>query len=205
MQGSLTIHEMCEWLQVSRLSFYRFWQENAPQEEETALRDHLQSLFLEHPRCGSRTLTQWLRRSGETVNRKRVQRLMREDNLLCLRSKKFVVTTDSKHAWSFYPNMARDLILTKLNQLWVADITYIRLREEFAYLAVVLDAYSRRIIGWALEPHMRGELVIAALTRALGDRPVRLACSPLGSRRAILLRRLYRLAPTIWHPPQHEP
>ena len=171
MQGSLTISEMCEWLAVSRLSFYRYWQKSAPKEEETAFRDHLQSLALKHPRCGSRLLTQWLKREGEHVNRKRVQRIMREDNLLCLRSKKFVITTDSKHAWSFYPNMARDLNLTKVNQLWVADITYIRLREEFAYLAVVLDAYSRRIIGWALEPHMRSELVITPLTRALRDRP----------------------------------
>ena len=172
MQGSLTISEMCDGLRVSRLSFYRYWQEKAPEEEETALRDKLQVLCLENPRYGSRRLTQLLKRAGEHVNRKRVQRIMQQDNLLCLRRKKFVVTTDSNHAWGFYPNLARDLTLTNVNQLWVADITYIRLREEFAYLAVVLDAYSRRIIGWALEPHIRSELALTALTHALRDRPV---------------------------------
>jgi putative transposase len=172
VQGSLTISQMCDWLRVSRLSFYRYWQGKAPEEEETALRDQLQVLCLEKPRYGSRRLTQLLKRAGEHVNRKRVQRIMREDNLLCLRGKKFVVTTESNHAWGFYPNLARDLRLTDVNQLWVADITYIRLREEFAYLAVVLDAYSRRIIGWALESHIRSELALTALTQALRDRPV---------------------------------
>jgi len=132
----------------------------------------VQVLCLENPRYGSRRLAHLLKRAGEHVNRKRVQRIMREDNLLCLRAKKFVVTTDSNHAWEFYPNLARDLTLTNVNQLWVADITYIRLREEFAYLAVVLDAYSRRIIGWALESHIRSELVLTAMTYALRDRPV---------------------------------
>lgn len=172
VQGSLTISEICEWLRVSRLSFYRYWQAKAPEEEETTLRDQLQSLCLNYPSYGSRRLTQLLKRAGENVNRKRVQRMMREDNLLCLRGKKFVVTTDSNHAWGFYPNLARDLTLSNVNQLWVADITYIRLRQEFAYLAVVLDAYSRRIVGWALESHIRGELAVAALAHALRDRPV---------------------------------
>jgi transposase InsO family protein len=163
---------MCQWLQVSRLSFYRYWAEKAPAEEESALRDQLQSLSLQHPRYGSRRLAQLLKRAGENVNRKRVQRIMREDNLLGLRRQKFVVTTDSNHVWGYYPNLARDLTLTKVNQLWVADITYIRLREEFAYLAVVLDAYSRRVIGWALEQHIRSDLAMAALAHALRDRPV---------------------------------
>jgi transposase InsO family protein len=163
---------MCDWLRVSRLSFYRYWQEKAPAEEETALRDQLQLLCVANPSYGSRRLAQLLKRAGENVNRKRVQRMMHEDNLLCLRGKKFVVTTDSKHAWGFYPNRARDMTLTNVNQLWVADITYIRLREEFAYLAVVLDAFSRRIIGWALEPHIRSELAMAALIHALRDRIV---------------------------------
>ena len=168
----LSISEMCHWLDVSRLSYYRYWQQHAPKEEETALRDRLQALALDQPRYGSRRLCALLRREGAAVNRKRVQRIMREDNLLRLRQKKFVVTTDSDHDWGFYPNLARDLTLTRTNQLWVADITYIRLREEFAYLAVVLDAYSRRILGWALDEHMRGELTVAALRRALHDRPV---------------------------------
>lgn len=172
VQGILSISELCKWLDVGRLTYYRYWRRHAPAEEETALRDHLQRLALANPYYGSRRLSALLRREGTDANRKRVQRIMRQDNLLCLRQKKFVVTTDSEHAWGFYPNLARDLALTRLNQLWVADITYIRLREEFAYLAVVLDAYSRRIIGWALDQHMRSDLTLAALRRALHDRPL---------------------------------
>jgi putative transposase len=86
-----------------------------------------------------------------TVNPKRVYRLLREDNLLCIRKRKFVVTTDSHHDRKVYPNRACTIVLTCMDQLWVADITYIRLREEFVFLAVILDAFSRRVIGWALD------------------------------------------------------
>jgi hypothetical protein len=93
-----------------------------------------------------------LKHRGWHVNHKRVKRIMREDNLLCIRKRKFVVaTTDSNHARRVYPNIAADLLLTGVNQLWVSDITYIRLENEFVYLAVILDAYSRRVIGWSLE------------------------------------------------------
>jgi transposase InsO family protein len=96
---------------------------------------------------------------------------MREDNLLCLRKATFApATTDSKHGWRVVPNLARGMELTGLDQLWVADITYVHLAEEFAYLAIVLDAYSRRVVGWALETHLRAELAIAALAMALGAR-----------------------------------
>lgn len=115
------------------------------------LRDAIQRIALEWPSYGRRRITQDLRRCGWTVNPKRVQRLMREDNLLCVRKRKFVVTTDSNHGKKVYPNLARHMILTNVDQLWVADITYIRLREEFVFLAVILDAYSRRVIGWALD------------------------------------------------------
>jgi putative transposase len=102
------------------------------------------------------------------VNHKRVLRLMREDNLLCLRKRAFVpVTTHSRHGWRVVPNLARGMVATGLDQLWVADITYIRLQEEFAFLAIVLDAFSRRVIGWALETHLQASLAIAALTMAL--------------------------------------
>src|SRR6516225_2571974 len=85
------------------------------------------------------------------LNRKKVQRLMRKDNLLCLRKRRFVVTTDSNHPLPVYPNLARDMVLTGINQLWRADITYVRLETEFVYLAVVLDAFSRKVVGWALD------------------------------------------------------
>jgi transposase InsO family protein len=113
-----------------------------------------------------------LRRRGWKVNPKRVYRWMREDNLLCLRKRKFVVTTDSNHTRKVYPNLARDMILTATDQLWRADITYIRLRDEFVFLAVILDAYSRRVIGWALDRTMQDELTLTALRMALSRRVV---------------------------------
>ena len=106
------------------------------------------------------------------VNRKRVQRLMRADNLLVLRKRRYVVTTDSRHTYAVYPNLARDLTPEAPNQLWVADITYIRLREQFVYLSVILDAYSRRVVGWELSETLQATLTAAALERALADRSV---------------------------------
>lgn len=135
-----------------------------------ALRDQVQCIALEWPSYGSRRISKELGRSGWRVNRKRVQRLMREDNLLCLRRKKFIVTTDSAHAWRVYPNLAAALVLSGINQLWLADITYIRLEEEFVYLAVILDAYSRRAIGWAVDETLESRLTQAALTMALEQR-----------------------------------
>ena len=123
-----------------------------------ALRDAIQRLALANRHYGYRRIAAQLRREGFVVNHKRVLRLMRQDNLLCLRKQPFVpVTTDSRHGWRVVPNLARGLVPTGLDQLWVADITYVRLLEEFAYLAVVLDAFSRRVIGWALDTHLRGE------------------------------------------------
>jgi putative transposase len=135
------------------------------------LRARLQELAVEHRRLrGYRLLTKTLQREGHLVNHKRVLRLMREDNLLCLRRTKYVFTTDCRHDLPIYPNLARRVALTALNQLWVADITYIRLRNEFVYLAVVLDAYSRRVIGWELGRSLQVELSIGALQMALKGR-----------------------------------
>jgi hypothetical protein len=111
-----------------------------------------------------------LHRRGWAVNWKRVYRLMGEDNLLCVRKRKFVVTTDSNHGRKVYPNLARQMVLTDVDQLWRADITYIRLREEFVFLAVVLDAYSRRVIGWALDRTLEDELTLSALRMPLSQR-----------------------------------
>lgn len=148
---------MCHLAEVSRAGFYRHRLPAAVPREELALRDQVQRIALEWPCYGSRRITRELRHRGWTVNRKRVQRIMREDNLLCLRHRKFVVTTDSKHDLPVYPNLAKAMVLTSINQLWRADITYIRLAEEFVYLAVMLDAYSRRVIGWALDRHAAGQ------------------------------------------------
>jgi transposase InsO family protein len=133
-------------------------------------RVHIHSIALEMRSYGYRPITKELRRRGVIINSKVVLRLLREDNLLCLRRHAFVATTDSKHKLTVYPNLARDLVLTDINQLWVADITYIRLRREFIYLAAILDAYSRRCIGWALAPYIDARLPLAALKMALQTR-----------------------------------
>src|SRR5262249_40879326 len=148
-----------------------------------------------------------LRREGFVVNHKRVLRLMRQDNLLVLRRRPFVpMTTDSRHAWCVVPNLARGLTLTQVDQLWLADITYVRLLEEFAFLAIVLDAFSRRVIGWALDQHLRASLAVAALTMAIKARdPARGQCHPsFRSRRAVRLSGIYRSACGARHSAEYE-
>jgi transposase InsO family protein len=170
-QGESTIARMCALAGVSRAGYYRHWGASAPRQEETGVRDAIQRLALADRHCGYRRIAAQLRREGFAVNHKRVLRLMREDNLLCLRKRAFVpVTTCSRHGWRVVANLARGMVPTDLDQLWVADITYIRLQEEFAFLAIVLDAFSRRVIGWALETHLQASLAIAALTTALACR-----------------------------------
>jgi putative transposase len=170
-QGELTVERMCVLAQVSRAGYYRHWAASAPREEETAVRDAIQRVALENRHYGYRRITKELHDAGLVVNHKRVLRLMRRDNLLCLRERPFVpVTTDSRHEWRVVANLARGLVLTGLDQLWVADITYIRMLEEFAFLAVVLDAFSRRVIGWAMETHLRASLATSALQMAIAAR-----------------------------------
>ena len=171
LQGEIGIERMCWLAGVSRAGYYRHWRASAPRQEEMGLRDKLQHLSLTHRCPGYRPLTAHLRRAGWCVNHKRVLRLMREDNLLCQRKRPFVPqTTDSNHGWRVVPNLARGMELTGLDQLWVADITYVRLAEEFAYLAVLLDAFSRKVIAWALELHLQASLAITALEKALVSR-----------------------------------
>lgn len=167
----LSVERMTELARISRASFYRF-EENAGSgsDADMDLRDAIQRIALEWPSYGRRRVTQELHRRGWTVNWKRVYRLMREDNLLCVRKRKFTVTTDSNHGRRIWPNLAGGMVLTDVDQLWRADITYIRLREEFVFLAVVLDAYSRRIIGWELDRTLEDELTLSALRMALSRR-----------------------------------
>jgi putative transposase len=170
-QGDLTVERLCVLAGVSRAGYYRQWAQSVPRQEETAVRDLVQRAALANRRYGYRRIAAQLRREGFVVNHKRVLRLMRQDNLLVLRRRPFVpVTTDSRHEWCIVPNLARGLVPTGLDQLWVADITYVRLLEEFAFLAVLLDAFSRRVIGWALEKHLRGTLAITALEMAIKAR-----------------------------------
>ena len=155
---------------VSRASYYQFDPEAVPAVGDVELRDRIQRIALQFPAYGRPRITAELKRRGWQVNHKRVGRIMREDNLLCLRKRKFHVTTDSRHSFRIYPNLTRNFVPMAPNQLWVADITYIRLLKEFVYLAVVLDAYSRLVIGWALERTLEAKLALGAIRMALERR-----------------------------------
>ena len=169
----LTNERMAELGQLSRSGYYRFDRDAKPgPDADIELRDAIQRIALEWPSYGRPRITAELRRRGWTVNPKRVYRILREDNLLCVRKRKFIVTTDSSHDRKVYPNLARQMMLTGVDQLWRADITYIRLREEFVFLAVILDAYSRRVIGWALDRTLEDELTLTALRMAMAHRVV---------------------------------
>jgi putative transposase len=161
---------MCDLGHVSRAGLYRFDPKAGTPDDDLDLRDEIQRIALDFPCYGRPRMTAELRRRGWEVNHKRVGRIMREDNLLCLRRRKFVATTDSNHNLRIYPNLAKDMELTGIDQLWRADITYIRLEREFVYLAVVLDAFSRRVIGWSLDRNLEDDLAIAALQMALKRR-----------------------------------
>lgn len=171
-QGRPTLAQMCRWAGVGRAAYHRFWEDHAPREQDTELRAAIQEIALFDRHYGYRRIHAALQREGWEVNHKRVLRLMREDNLLSLRHKPFVLTTNSAHGQGIYPNLASGLVLTGVNQLWVADITYVRLREEFIYVAIILDAFSRRAIGWAIEKNLQASLAVHALEHALRNRPV---------------------------------
>jgi putative transposase len=172
LQGELSVERMCVLAGVSRASYYRRFAQAAPEEEETQLRDAIQQIVIEHRRFyGYRRVTRELRNRGYVVNHKRVARLMREDNLLAIGKRRFVpTTTDSEHRLQVSLNLAPYLELTGLNQLWVADLTYIRLRCGFVFLAVILDAFSRKVVGWHLGRSLQGELPLQALRQALEER-----------------------------------
>lgn len=170
----MSIVQMCAAAGTSRAGYYRFLDPVKLLPSDMDLRDEMQKVALKWPCYGSRRITEELKARGWEVNRKRIQRLMREDNLLCVIKRKFLVaTTDSRHGLRVYPNRAAEMILIGVDQLWIADITYIRLEEEFVYLAVILDAYSRRVIGWHLAAEMDVSLTLNALRMALQHRKVR--------------------------------
>jgi len=190
LQGSLSIERMCQLAQVSRAGYYRFLQGRAPVEEDMILRSAIQQIVLENRGLyGYRRVTVKLRRQGMIANHKRVIRLMREDNLLAIRHRDLSLLTEWKDETEIYLNLPRRLRLTGPNQLWIADITYVRLRTEFVYLAVILDAYSRRVVGWSLDRTLRARLPLHALEQAIlsrqpppglvhhSDRGVQYACA----------------------------
>ena len=171
MQGKQSVERMCQLACVSRAGFYRSLEQRNPVEEDMAVRTAIQEIFAEHKRrYGYRRVSKELRRRGMLVNHKRVARLMRQDNLLAVQPKAFLVTTDSDHDFEVYLNLASRMTLTGVNQLWVADITYVRLHREWVFLAVILDAFSRKVLGWELDRTLAARLPIAALEKAVVDR-----------------------------------
>jgi len=162
---------MCHLAGVSRASYYRHWEEAAPGEAEMAVRAAIQEVVFAHRRrYGYRRVSVDLRRRGMTVNHKRVLRIMREDSLLAIRYRKYILTTNSQHDCPVYVNLAARMSVTGINQLWVADITYIRLRSEFVFLAVVIDRYSRKAVGWALDRSLSAQVAVRALQQAVERR-----------------------------------
>lgn len=170
-EGSLGVEPMCRLAGVSRAGFYRYLVERRPGEEEMEVRGLVQQIALEHRRrYGYRRVTAELHRRGLAVNHKRVARLMRADHLLAVEPRVFISTTDSDHDRAVYLNLAKRMHLSGINQLWVADMTYIRLRGDFVFLALVLDAFSRKVVGWALERTLTTRLPLLALNHAIQQR-----------------------------------
>jgi len=162
---------MCQLVTVSRASYYRHLEVVLPDEAEMTARAAIQEVVLaHHRRYGYRRVSVDLRRRGIMINHKRVLRIMREDNLLAIRYRKYILTTDSRHDHQVYVNLAVRMTVTGINQLWIGDITYIRLRTEFVYLAVVIDRFSRRVIGWSLDRTLAARIVVTALQRAIEQR-----------------------------------
>lgn len=174
-RGARAMQRLSAALGVSRATYYRRRKRNPVRRRagEPEARQAINQIALEMPSYGHRPMTAALERRGLLVGRDRVLRYMREDHLLCRPRRAFVATTDSRHEQKVFPNLARDLKLTQPDQLWVADITYIRLLREYVYLAILLDAFSRRVIGWALERHLMTELALSALQMALNTRPLK--------------------------------
>ena len=174
----LSRERACELLCLSRSRYYELLRPTTPSSERAAavrLRDRIEEICLEFPRYGYRRVTAQLRREDFLVNHKRVQRIMQEENLRCVIKRRFIRTTDSNHGYRRFPNLVLALQVNGPNQLWLADFTYIRLREQFIYLAVILDSYSRRVIGWDLSSQPRTAMCLRALRQALAER-----CPPAG-------------------------
>jgi transposase InsO family protein len=168
---AVDVQHLCKLAGLSRASYYRRFEARAPREADVELTDHIELLSLRYRFYGYRRITAQLRRSGIIVNAKRVQRLMREDNLIAMRRKPFAPpTSDSRHGFLIVPNLLRGLVPSGPDQVWVADITYVRLREAFAYLAIILDGFSRKVVGWAIASYLDASLAVEALDHALADR-----------------------------------
>ena len=171
---ALPVRALCEITEVSRSGFYRFLSSVKEKADsiEANLIEHIEHICVDMPGYGYRRVTKALQRMGYRINHKRVLKLMRSNDLLCKRKRHSVRTTDSRHTLGIYPNLAKDVQPTAPDQLWVADITYIRLPKEFVYLAVIMDVFARRIVGWSLGRDIDTRLSISALKMALRGRSI---------------------------------
>lgn len=171
MKGQASVRQICAILEISRSWYYAA---DAPTSSEidTLLRARIEEIVLEFPGYGYRRVTKTLQRAGQEVNHKRVLRIMREESLLCQLKRRFVATTDSRHEFGSYPNRIKGLVVTRLNQVWIADLTYVRLPRGFVYVAAILDWLSRKVVGWAVSRWIDAALALEALDHALTTRPV---------------------------------
>lgn len=172
-EKQFNINRICSITGINRSSYYK-WKDNPKLADDSKyLRKEIQGIALEFPFYGYRRITKELQRRKITVNSKKVRRIMKEDSLICRRKKAFrPVTTDSNHNYNIYPNLIEDIKVTGLNQVWVSDITYIRLPQEFIYLAAIIDIFSRKCIGWALGREINTLLTLGALAMAISKRKV---------------------------------
>jgi putative transposase len=171
LRGQASVRQICAILGISR-SWYYAADDASPSEADTVLRDRIEEIVLEFPGYGYRRVTKTLQRAGQDINHKRVLRIMREESLLCQLQRRWITTTNSRHELGHYPNRIKNVPITRLNQVWIADVTYVRLPRGFVYLAAILDAFSRKVIGWALSRWIDAALVLRALDHALASRPV---------------------------------
>jgi transposase InsO family protein len=156
-------------MDIARSTFY-YRRKALSSENGADLTDHIEAICLEFPGYGYRRVTKQLQHEGKVINHKKVLRLMRESDLLCRVRRKWVKTTDSKHPFPRFPNLIKGMVVSRMNQVWLADITYIRIRTSFVYLAGILDAYSRRVVGYAISAGLETSLTIEALHMALAHR-----------------------------------
>jgi putative transposase len=169
----LAVKRLCSLLGLSRAEYYRHAKGRVVgSDQDMELREAIQQVASEMPTYGYRRITAQLARMGIVANHKRVLKLMREDGLLCWPKAAFVNTTQSHHSFTIYPNLVPSLTISAPDQLWVADITYIHLRREVCYLAVLLDAFSRRVLGWHLDSNLGAQLAVTALKMALAQRTI---------------------------------
>jgi putative transposase len=169
---TLSVSQLCSALALCRAEYYRHSNPATQAKPELELRREIQAIAADMPAYGYRRITAQLARNGVVANHKRVLQLMRKDGLLCVRKPAFVNTTQSQHSFTIYPNLVPTLSIDGPDQLWVADITYIHLRREVFYLAVILDAFSRRVIGWQIDSTLGAQLTVAALQKALAQRTI---------------------------------